>query len=681
MNDKSDYSFWNLFAKSEPVEEAPAAKSGSILDLLFPKKENTSDSSQQPPPNCAEEFDEDFVFWAMRNLPASEATKNFLVCGAVGSGKSVAIELFLKSIAPRFQTGRLNPEQLIIFDAKSNTVPMLASLGLRPEDENFYILNPLDSRSAVWNIAEAVQTPTMAKALAHLMIPEERNSTAPYFNDNSRMIVVAVINALNAIHQDRWTLRDLLIILGNRRYIQGVTNRYSPSASALDGLFRDTRNLPGVLSTLGSKTSKFSEVAALWSANTSGRKFDIATFLSKPGVLVLGNDPALKDSFWPLNAILLKALTEEILRRPDSLPPRHWFVLDEFRSMQQVDCMHTFLNQGRSKGASVMLGIQAIEGMVDVYGAEKANELLGNCAHKVFLRAGGYKTAEWAEQHFNKVRQQETTVSYSTGSGTTTTTVQHSLQERFMFLATVFLDLPFPVRGGTYEAICDLPSMRETVIVQRLFDVVLGWLPKPELTPFFSVQSLLDDVSIATKLKARETGLSAYLWGRMSDATRTRLESWHWNTSISPELKQDLVDALNKILTGETIWDSNRFTGVDLRKETWAMIQSSPVGEEIPRLNRMLLEDAFPREFSRNWDLKVIAVDVVSDVKKQTLWPWGPKEVLKFCPPTETATESDPSPANNPATEKKKTQPLAAPPSPPPDDPPLPERRGRRRDK
>jgi len=679
-DDKPSYSFWNLFANSAPVEKPPAAKGVSVFNLLFPSREEDHSSNQEPPPNCAKDFDEDYVFWAMRNLPASEATKNFLVCGTVGSGKSVAIELFLKSIAPRFKTGRTKPEQLIVFDAKSNTVPMLASLGLRPEDENFYILNPLDSRSAVWNIAEAVQTPTMAKALAHLLIPEERNSTAPYFYESARMIVVAVITALNAVHRDQWTLRDLIIALGKRKYIEAITARYPPSAGAVEELLQDKRNSPGVFSTLASKISKYSEVAALWSANTTGRKFSITTFLDKPGVLVLGNDPALKDSFWPLNAILLKALTHEILRRPDSLPPRHWFVLDEFRAMQQVDCMHEFVNQGRSKGASVLFGIQSVEGLVDVYGQEKANEMLGDCAHKMFLRAGGHKTAEWAEHHFNKVRHQETTVSYSTGSGNSTT-VQYSVQERSMFLPSVFLDLPFPVRGGTYEAICDLPSFRETVILQRTFDDVLGWLPKPELTPFLSAQSLLNDVAIAARLKDQGSNLSTYLWGRLRETTRAGLTGWNGTAAISPGLKQALVEDLNNVIAGESIWAGARFSGVHLGPETVRLIHANPDGDERSRLNRLLLQDAYPRDISSNWNLKVIAMDMVSDVKKQTLWPWHPTEELTFCPPPKAKPAPEP-PRNSKrsAGDSKSTEP-STPSSTSDDDPPLPVRRRGRRDK
>ena len=56
----------------------------------------------------------------------------------------------------------------------------------------------------------------------------------------------------------------------------------------------------------------------------------------------------MRDSFRPINALLLQALTQEILRRPNTPGVRHWFVLDEFRAMQRV---HELLNLGCSKDA------------------------------------------------------------------------------------------------------------------------------------------------------------------------------------------------------------------------------------------------------------------------------------------------------------------------------------------
>ena len=116
-----------------------------------------------PTPPCAVGFDPDTIFWAMNNLPATEAPKHLLMCGTVGSGKTKTIQLFLQSIAPRFLPGHRQAEQLIVFDAKGDMIPRLATLGLPPEDENVWILNPFDSRAAVWNLGETINTPAMAR--------------------------------------------------------------------------------------------------------------------------------------------------------------------------------------------------------------------------------------------------------------------------------------------------------------------------------------------------------------------------------------------------------------------------------------------------------------------------------------------------------------------------------------
>ena len=419
----------------------------------------------------------------MQNLPVEEAVKHLLICGTIGSGKTIGIQLFLQSIARRFQAGRTQPEQLIVFDAKCDVIPLLATMGLRPEDETVWILNPFDTRSAVWNLGEAVQMPAMGGALAQLLVPEEKHSNAPFFADSARLLVRAVIMALNAAVGTDWTLRDLLCALDSREHIEAVTANHSSAMRAVAPFLNDNKHSTSILSTLASKLGRFQQVAALWSSNPYARRFNINGFLDRPGVLVLGNDPVLRDSFWPLNAILLKALVNEILRRPNTLQPRHWFVLDEFRAMERVDCIHDLLNRGRSKGASVLLGVQTVEGLEEVYGKASANEIMSLCSYKTFLRSGSPHTSEWTEKFFSKVRRLETSVTKNEGAGGKNTSEQQSIQERSMFLASYFLDLPFPGLGSDYVGVCDVPILGEILVVRRPFDDVLSWCHKSQDVP------------------------------------------------------------------------------------------------------------------------------------------------------------------------------------------------------
>jgi hypothetical protein len=470
-------SFWNLFAKPEE----PRADSAPSVWSLFAKEPEPL----TPPPSeiytSAQVPRDDAFFWAMRDLPVREAMKHLLVCGCVGSGKTTAIRLFLQSIAHRFAPGRSRPEHLIVFDAKGDAVPILAGLGLPPTYPNVWLLNPCDPRSAIWDVAEAVQNPVMARALAALLVPEEKQSSAPFFAEAARELVYAVMLGLNQVASKDWTLRDLLCGVDSVEHIRAITSHHPGAARLAARFLNDEKHSSSIISTLAAKLGRFEQVAALWHSHENPRRFrlrgtpDNPGFLDEPGVLILGNDPVVRESFWPLNAILLKALVHEVLRQPETFEPRFWFVLDEFRAMERVDCIHDLLNRGRSKGASVLLGIQSVEGIMEVYGENGATDLLSQCGTKVFLRAGGPKTAEWIESYFSKVRQIEESYSRTESAELKTSdSVQYSLQERSMFLASYFLNLPLPTPGGDYVAVCDVPYLGETVVVHRDFDQVLN---------------------------------------------------------------------------------------------------------------------------------------------------------------------------------------------------------------
>jgi type IV secretory pathway TraG/TraD family ATPase VirD4 len=462
-------SFWDYFTQDPPPKEP-----GFLQFFAGPP-----DPTATPPADLLR-GDAHHFHWAMRSLPVEEATKHMLLCGMTGSGKTTAINLVLQSLAHRFRRDAPRPEQLILFDAKNDALPLLASLGLKPDADNVWILNPYDARSAVWDLGDAVQTPALARALATLLVPEEPNATARYFSDAARDLVYAVILGLREVSGSKWTFRDLLCALDSREHILGVA-AHSPRGGRLArAILADTQHSFSVISTLATKTGHFEAVAALWHTNRTGRRFTIQEFMRRPGVLVLGNDPVLRESFWPINAILLKALSHYILRQPNTHQPRHWFVLDEFRAMEKVDCIHQLLNRGRSKGAAVLLGIQSLEGLIEVYGEHGAHDIVSQCALKVFLRPGGPKTAEWAEHHFGKVRRIERTVTQTRGGEHSTTSVQTSLQERSLFLSSYFLGLPLPAPGRPYVAICDLPHLQQVSVIRRSFDEVLSWCPRPQ---------------------------------------------------------------------------------------------------------------------------------------------------------------------------------------------------------
>ncbi len=91
--------------------------------------------------------------------------------------------------------------------------------------------------------------------------------------------------------------------------------------------------------------------------------------------------------------------------------------------------------------------------------------------------------------------------------------------------------------------------------------------------------------------------VSQFIWEKIDQATKTLLADPNLTAS-----KQHLifVRALNNILKGDSIYEPTRFDDVILRPETQSLITQNPTDNRLIRLNRLLMEDAYPKEINVN---------------------------------------------------------------------------------
>lgn len=69
------------------------------------------------------------------------------------------------------------------------------------------------------------------------------------------------------------------------------------------------------------------------------------------------------------------------------------------------------------------------------------------------------------------------------------------------------------------------------------------------------------------------------------------------------ELRKTLADSLNGLLEGRVLYDTNLFAGIKLSDESRRLLATKPKGHDLDRLNRRLLEDAFPEAIERkSWE-------------------------------------------------------------------------------
>ena len=120
----------------------------------------------------------------------------------------------------------------------------------------------------------------------------------------------------------------------------------------------------------------------------------------------------------------------------------------------------------------------------------------------------------------------------------------------------------------------------------------------------FSKDDFMDLPSLAGKLKQPTNAISAYVSTNLSPATVALLANYSGSGPIPDSLQTNLVpnlaQSLNAMVAGQPLFDAGRFAGVTLRPDTRQLLASNPQGADLQRLNRLLLDDAFPREISRD---------------------------------------------------------------------------------
>jgi magnesium-transporting ATPase (P-type) len=104
--------------------------------------------------------------------------------------------------------------------------------------------------------------------------------------------------------------------------------------------------------------------------------------------------------------------------------------------------------------------------------------------------------------------------------------------------------------------------------------------------------------ALADKLAAKADPLSAFLSGELDSEAKAALAAWQLSPTNSEGLAGILAANLNTIVSGPSIYEAGRFRGITLSAETEARLKR-PRAHDF-RLNRLLLEDAYPAELKKS---------------------------------------------------------------------------------
>jgi hypothetical protein len=110
-----------------------------------------------------------------------------------------------------------------------------------------------------------------------------------------------------------------------------------------------------------------------------------------------------------------------------------------------------------------------------------------------------------------------------------------------------------------------------------------GWHQIENSATAFNAAGITDPAAFTAKLATGQDPISTFLRGKV-------------DTSGTPAL----VKNLNQLIAGDSLFDKTRFAAVALRPETARLLQQNPLGQQLARLNKLLLEDAYPAELAKS---------------------------------------------------------------------------------
>lgn len=328
---------------------------------------------------------------------------SFLMCGAVGSGKSQIIQGFLREIRKRSNA------RVIVLDNNGGYYSRLA----QPGD---VLLNPLDvTRTVNWSPFAEIKNDADYKRIAAGFVPLTEGSGAEW-SMYGRDLLADTLRAMNESGEKN--PQKLYRLLTGP---QDKLTNYLADAGLLGWTSPHGQEMMA-----GCKGTIKPHIAIFEKLKENGN-FSVQDWVkngdSGDGWLFVTYREADKELLRQFLAAVADCAVVEGLNLssceglPEAEHRRLFYILDELDSIGNISKLDDGFARGRKNGCSFVVGIQTLAQLRRVYGKEVATTILGNVATRAILRQEDGETAIEMQKTLGEQDIERRTVSLSQTAG------------------------------------------------------------------------------------------------------------------------------------------------------------------------------------------------------------------------------------------------------------------------
>lgn len=380
-----------------------------------------------------------YYFWGGQWVPLREL-KSTLFLGASGTGKSHQVLTMLGQIA-RAVTPQSNRRMLVVA-SKRDALELLSALSVP-----YRVINLNDPSSPGWDVATDYQSYTKLSELASIIVRRSEKASDPFWGNAAQMLIAGIMKSYFYRFGTDWGFHD--VVLGAKSDFKDVLSILShfPGNEGLvaklgAGDVKKTRS--NIELHVLSEIDRLEPFAAHCQAAKS--EFSLTNFLASESVWVIQPDLDERESVNPVVHAFIKRLTDltsALSEASSEYPPRQVIVfLDEAQFLGKIPGVAEFCEFTRSKGGSLILSSQSIDGLHEVYGDKKTESILGNFPYKTILHMDSKVSVEWSVNLMGQVEvwSRSDSVSSSVRGGSYSESYRWERRQRL--LPSDILDLP-----------------------------------------------------------------------------------------------------------------------------------------------------------------------------------------------------------------------------------------------
>ena len=370
-------------------------------------------------------------------IRAKAETLHTAIVGAQGTGKSQQFFAIMKQVRARGM-------RMFVYDP---TGEFTAAFYREGKD---ILMNPLDARSPNWNVWNEVSTDYHYDNLANGLIPEPAGYD-PFWALAGRMVFKDAVKVLGA--QGRRT---------NRALYESIAK------SNLDQLYELLKGTAGATyvdpvserTGMSLKMTVQNQLESFRFLHDEGEKFSIRDWVhqeSDSWMFITARE-SMREALKPVLTMWIDIAIKAVLDLDPIHRERLWFSIDELPTLQKLDILKLALTNTRKYGLCMILGIQNLSQLYEIYGENLARTIISGCQTKLLLRVTDASEAKLLAELIGPAEfmQKEESVSYGLAAERDGVSISARRVMRDIVLSSEILTLPdmtgYLLTPGDYPA-------------------------------------------------------------------------------------------------------------------------------------------------------------------------------------------------------------------------------------